>query len=145
MRQLVEKRETAKGKIADSQRRARRAQDARITRKVHLRIGDVAYRAVNGALGKLRTRLCGPFKIGETKRGNSWLETVDQERLKQALYVNQLKETNDVVFEGAVYEVARIIDHRKSEDKIEYLALWIGYPIDEATREQKRASLKTDR
>ena len=140
-------------KYADQHRRTVQfAVDDRVLLSTeHLKLVGEAKRA-----RKFTERYIGPYRIKRVVNANAYeLELPASLKIHPVINVSQLKEYRDgaqafpdrpvpltrpepVASEdnGAPeWEVDRVLDHRKNRKRTQYLVLWKGYPLSEATWE----------
>ena len=106
------------------------------------------YVLVKGLNDKLAPKNRGPFKIiGYDMFGNYDVENLLGEKLYKSLPLQRLKVVTDDKENEQFFRIKRIIDHRKNNNKTEYLVKWMDggedtwEPSDNLRRTYKRRVL----
>jgi hypothetical protein len=127
--------------IAKKQEKQKEHQDkSHKVQSDQLKIGtQVRVAAKSLARGKLENKYAGPYFVVEvTKNGNYILEDQLHQRLSDTYPLSRLKIVEEDVSEP-VYEIEKIVSHRKKGDRYEYLVKWKGYDESENTWEPKES------
>ena len=150
--------QTAKNRYAQAQanmckfaNRKRREVEYEVGTQVLLKTDHIPLAALKKLPSKLKRRYCGPFTIEEKISPVAYRLRLPQHwKIHDVFHVSRFKDYHrsdnfpaedppagelDHDTNTTKYEVDRIVGHRRQGKRRQYLVLWKGYPIEEATYE----------
>lgn len=148
LRNLLETtRPAVRTNTAAGKRKQARTQEGRSRIIPGLEVGSKVFVKVPMRINKLQRKFNGPFTISRiTELGNYYLMNEEGKELEKAVPVTKLKPFGgtEKTDEPEVFEVAKIVDHRASNDRIEYFVKWAGFPESANTWEPEEHFNETD-
>ena len=144
IRRLVEEtRPKALERNIQKQEQQKKNQDkGKIILKEMLPIGSKVYVKLMGLKKKLDERYNGPYEIiGHTELGNYILQDSLKNKLGDTFPITRLKPVSEAKNDEPVYEVEKILEHKKNGDDYLYLVKWRNFGKKHNSWEPKESFL----